>query len=61
MTFKVKVLLYSVDGELWTVDVIKETTSTLNPKNGKPFMFGEFFVKGVLKEGDVLIKRTGRC
>ena len=61
MTFKVKVQMYSVDGEMWTVDVIKETTTDINPENGKLFLFGTFLVKGVLKEGDVLIKRTGRC
>ena len=60
MTFKARVLLYSVDGEEWTVDVREYATSDVNPETGKTFPFGEYFVNGVLKEGDVLIKRPGK-
>ena len=45
MTFKAKVSLYSVDGEEWTVDVREYVT------------FEDDLVDGVLKEGDVLIRR----
>ncbi|MHC3129553.1 MAG: hypothetical protein IBV52_05695 [Candidatus Bathyarchaeota archaeon] len=60
MTFKAQVLMYSSDGETWTVDERNFVLTDINPKTGKMFPYGEFFVEGVLKEGDVLIKRPGK-
>ncbi len=49
--------MYSSDGETWTIDRRNYVTTDINPKTGKVFQYGEFFVDGVLKEGDVLIMR----
>ena len=48
MIFEARVLLYSVDGEEWTVD--RREYVTIN----------DYLDKGVLKEGDVIRKRLGR-
>lgn len=48
MIFKARVLLYSVDGEEWTVDRREYVT------------IEDDLEEGVLKEGDVLIKRPGK-
>ncbi len=60
MTFEAQVLIYSVDGEEWTIDKRNYVTTDINPETKQPFPFGKFFVQGVLKEGDVLIKRPGK-
>jgi len=60
VTFKAQVLMYSTDGKEWTIDKRNYVTTDVNPKTGKVFQYGEFFVDGVLKEGDVLIKRPGK-
>ena len=60
MTFKAQVLMYSTDGKEWTIDKRNYVTTDVNPETGKVFQYGEFFVDGVLKEGDVLIKRPGK-
>ena len=52
--------MYSTDGKEWTIDRRDFVLTDVNPKTGKVFQYGEFFVDGVLKEGDVLIKRPGK-
>jgi len=48
LIFKARVELYSVDGEEWTVDRREYVT------------IEDDLEEGVLKEGDVLIKRPGK-
>ena len=59
MVFKAEVSLYSVDGETWTVDMTHYVVSNVRTgKNGRLKLESLEIAEGLLKEGDVLIKRS---
>ena len=61
MTFKAEVSLYSVDGEEWTVDMAHYVVSdTRMGSLGRLKLENLDIVEGLLKEGDVLIRRKGK-
>jgi len=61
LTFKAEVSLYSVDGKEWTVDMAHYVVSNIRTgSKGRLKLENLDIVEGLLKEGDVLIKRPGK-
>ena len=61
MVFRAEVSLYSVDGEEWTVDMVHYVVSDIHTGNtGRLKLENLEIVEGLLKEGDVMIKRPGK-
>jgi len=58
MVFRAEVSLYSVDGKEWTVEMVHYDVSDARTGSlGRLKLESLDIVEGILKEGDVLIKR----